>query len=126
MVVVIIGILTSLSVPSFHRAVEQSRADMASANLKAIWSAERLYWLEYRTYAVNLATLQSLGLLDTAISSQAFYTYQIASADADTFTAEAARAVNASWNGTLSIDQGGTVLGVLSATGHPDIVPSYQ
>ena len=36
MVTVIIGILVSLAVPTFHRAIEQSRADVAAANLLAL------------------------------------------------------------------------------------------
>src|SRR5438093_2848998 len=83
LVLTVIGILVAFSVPSFHRAVEQSRADLAAANLRALWSAQRLYWLEYRTYTADLAGLQSLGLLDPTITSgQAMYRYQIQSADA--------------------------------------------
>ena len=37
----IIGILIATSVPSFHRLLEKSRADLSGANLRAIWSAER-------------------------------------------------------------------------------------
>jgi type II secretory pathway pseudopilin PulG len=124
MVTVIIGILASLSVPSFQRAMEQTRADVAAANLRAIWSAQRLYWLENRTYAPDLATLQSLDLLDPTISAQTFYTFDIGSADGSTFSALAVRIANGSWNGTLSIDQTGTVSGALSSVGETNIVPS--
>ena len=125
MVTIIVGILASLTVPSFHRALEQSRADVASANLRAIWSAQRLYWLENRTYAPDLQTLYALDLLDPTVSVQTFYTFEIGSADASTFSALAIRAGNGSWNGTLSIDQTGLIAGVLSSSGAPDIVPSY-
>jgi prepilin-type N-terminal cleavage/methylation domain-containing protein len=125
-VTVIIGILASMGIPSFHRALEQSRADLAAANLWSVWSAQRLYWLDNRTYAPDLATLESAGLLDHSVSAQNFYSVGVAAADDSTFTATATRASNARWNGTLSIDQNGAVFGVLSADGLPDIVPSYH
>src|SRR5262249_55145792 len=98
MVTVIVGILASLTVPTFHLALEQSRANVAGANLRAIWSAQRLYWLENRTYAPDLATLYSLDLLDSSVSSQSFYTYEIASYDAASFSALATRTLNGGWN----------------------------
>jgi type II secretory pathway pseudopilin PulG len=127
LVLTIVSILASLSIPTFRRAMEQARADLAAANLQAIWSAQRLYWLEYRTYAPDLPTLQSLGLLDpTLVTSQAFYTYQIQSADANTFTATAIRTPNMVWNGIFSIDDTGVLAGVLTAPGEPNIVPGFQ
>ena len=125
-VTVIIGILASMGIPSFHRALEQSRADLAAANLWAVWSAERLYWLDHRTYAPDLTTLESAGLLDHAVSAQSFYHFEVAGSDDNTFSVTATRAANARWSGTLSIDQNGAVVGVLSAVGLPDIVPSYH
>ncbi|HEY1602004.1 MAG TPA: type IV pilin protein [Pirellulales bacterium] len=125
MVTVIIGILASLTVPSFHQALEQSRADIASANLRAIWSAQRLYWLENRTYAVDLATLQSLDLLDSSISDQNFYTYEVDYATSTTFSASAMRVANQTWNGAFCIDQSGSMSGVLSGSGVTNIVLSY-
>jgi prepilin-type N-terminal cleavage/methylation domain-containing protein len=125
-VAVIIGILASMGIPSFHRALEQSRADLAAANLWSVWSAQRLYWLDHRTYAPDLATLESEGLLDHSVSAQSFYVVDVAAADDNTFLTTATRVSNARWNGTLSIDQNGSVSGVLSAVGLPDIVPSYH
>jgi prepilin-type N-terminal cleavage/methylation domain-containing protein len=123
----IIGILISTSVPSFHRLLEKSRADLAGANLKAIWSAERVYWLEYHTYTTDVTTLQSLGLIDPAIvAATAPYAYQIASADEHTFVATATRAGNVRWIGGFSIDDTGVISGALSTSGESDIVPGYQ
>jgi len=125
-VTVIIGILASISLPSFQRGLEQSRADLAAVNLRSVWSAQRLYWLDNRTYAADLATLESLGLLDHSVSAQTFYSFEITGADDATFTATAARVSNARWNGTLSIDQTGVVSGFLAAPDLSDIIPSYQ
>ena len=67
-VLTILGILIAMAVPRYTRAIEQSRADIAAANLRAIWSAERLYWLENRVYTADLNRLQTLGLLDSAVT----------------------------------------------------------
>ena len=68
-VLTIMGVLTSLALPRFSRSLESARADVAGANLRAIWTAERIYWLDnpmynslysvtgVRTYTLNLADL---------------------------------------------------------------------
>ncbi len=127
MVVTVMGILISLSVPSFHRALEQSRADIAGANLRALWSAERLYWLEYRTYTTDLSQLQSLGLVDpTIVSAATPYLYAIHFADSTAFSAMATRTGSGRWSGEFAIDATGTVSGVVQATGVADITPGFQ
>jgi Tfp pilus assembly protein PilE len=125
-VTVIIGILVTMSLPSFQRGLEQSRADLAAANLRSIWSAQRLYWIDNRTYAVDLDTLAAAGLLDSAVSAQANYELEIIAADATTFAATATRSNNARWNGSFTIDQSGAVTGSLVADGMASIVPGYQ
>ncbi len=123
----VIGVLVSMSVPSFRRSMEQSRADIAGSNLRAIWAAERLYWLENRTYTTNLALLESAGLLDPQIlSSTAPYAYAVSSANSTGFTATATRSGSARWSGQFTIDEDGTVSGTVQATGEPSIVPGFQ
>lgn len=127
MVVTIIGILVSLSVPTFHRALEQSRADLAAANLRAIWSAERLYWLDNREFTNDLSALRSLGLLDSSIVDNShFYVYDISSASADAFAAHATRVANARFNGSFGITDSGTITGWLSAPDEADLTPGFQ
>jgi prepilin-type N-terminal cleavage/methylation domain-containing protein len=125
-VTVIIGVLASMSVPSFQRGLEQSRVDLAAANLRSIWSAQRLYWLDYREYAPNLATLESLGLLDSAVAAEAHFDIEIAYSDSSAFSATATRESNARWNGSLSIDQTGLVSGILVGADLPNLAPGYQ
>ncbi len=125
--VTLIGIMTAMAVPSFRRAVEQSRADIATANLRAIWSAERCYWLEYRTYTSDLTLLRSLGLLDpTVVSSSSFYTYNIPAVEASSFSATATRIGSTKWTGTFAIDETGVVTGGITAPGEQAIVPAFQ
>ncbi|MCR4412672.1 MAG: prepilin-type N-terminal cleavage/methylation domain-containing protein, partial [Thermoguttaceae bacterium] len=87
-VLAIVGVLISMSAPSFRRSLEHSRADIAGANLRAIWAAQRIYWLEHREYADDLVDLEEAGLLDPTIrAGNAYYAYAIVSADAGSFLA---------------------------------------
>ena len=126
-VVVVIGILVAIAVPHYDRAVEQSRADIAAANLRAIWSAQRMYWLENHAYASTLSSLSSLGLLDPAVViGTSGYAYAVPTADANNFTATATRSGTTQWSGTLTIDDTGAISGALQAAGNRNITPGYQ
>ena len=127
LVVAITGILISMSVPSFHRSIEQTHADIAAANLRAVWAAERLYWLEYRSYTADLSVLESLGLLDpTIVSVRLRYVYAIPSAGSSTFRATATRTGSSRWSGQFTIGEDGVLSGAVRATGEPNIVPGFQ
>jgi prepilin-type N-terminal cleavage/methylation domain-containing protein len=123
-VIVIMGILMTISVPTFQRAIEQSKADIAMANLRSVWSAERFYWLDNRSYASELTQLSSLDLVDSALASAASpYTYSInTSPDGSTFEATATRAGGA-WQGFFQVDQTGMVSGQLTSVGELPINP---
>jgi prepilin-type N-terminal cleavage/methylation domain-containing protein len=126
-VLTMMGVLLSIAAPSFHQALEQSRFDLAAANLRSVWSAERLYWLENRAYAGDLNTLMTAGLIDPAmLANTQFYSWAISSPDGTTFTASATRINSTSWTGTLTIDQTGTLTGSLQAPGRNTIYPVYQ
>lgn len=130
-VLVVMSVMISFGIPKFSRALEQSRANVAGANLRAIWTAERIYWLDNRTYTSTLSVLVSLNLLDPSIPSDPYYTYVVSAADTATFTATATRAANSSWSGTLQITQGvsnqdGNVTGTLTCQGQANIVVGFQ
>jgi len=125
-VLVVLGVMISFGIPQFSRALEQSRADVAGANLRAIWTAERIYWLDNRNYTSSLSVLVNLNLLDPSIPSDTSYTYLVAEADAATFTATAQRAANVSWSGTLTITQDGGLTGTLTCPGQANIVVGFQ
>jgi Tfp pilus assembly protein PilE len=133
-VLTIMGVLISISMPSFRRTLEQAKADIAGANLQAIWAAQRVYWLEQRVYAPDVATLVGGGLLDPSLqttsggtSATPSYTYTITTpSDESSFTATATRAANSSWTGSFSIDQTGTLTGSLQASGETALVPGLQ
>lgn len=117
----VLAVLSSYGVPRFTRALEQSRVDVAAANLRAIWTAQRLYWLKHQSFAGDLAALISDpnadplppdNFLDPHLNSDAStYTCGVTAADATTFTATAVRTGVSGWSGSLQIDESGTVSG---------------
>ena len=62
--IMVVGVLISMGIPRFQQSLEQARANVAGANLQAIWSAERLYWLNNRMYAIDVNTA-----LDTLLAA---------------------------------------------------------
>jgi prepilin-type N-terminal cleavage/methylation domain-containing protein len=133
--IMVVGVLISMGVPRFSQSLEQARANVAGANLQAIWSAQRLYWLENRIYATDLATLQSLTtpnfspLIDPSlVTAVTPYTYVVTSPDdGNTFTATATRANSSGWSGSWTIDQNGNTSGAILKGGHATpIVLGFQ
>ena len=49
-VLVVMSMMISFGIPNSHAPWSSRRADVAGANLRAIWTAERIYWLDNRTY----------------------------------------------------------------------------
>ncbi len=128
----VVGVLISMGIPRFQQSLEQARANVAGANLQAIWSAQRLYWLQTRTYATDFPTLQNLNpgfpLIDPAITTMtAPYTYAVNAIDSG-FTATATRTTGSSgWTGSFTIKQDGTLSGTLQQSGNSNtIVPGFQ
>jgi prepilin-type N-terminal cleavage/methylation domain-containing protein len=123
-VMTIVGVMAAMSVPSFQRAMTQSRADIAAANLRAIWAAERLFWLENHAYTDKLTQasppgLIEAGLLDPSLPVDAasanyqrggyYYTVVVGSDPANpSFTATATNAFAGPPN-WISINQDGIV-----------------
>jgi type IV pilus assembly protein PilE len=126
-VLTVLAILVAIAVPSYTRAVEQSRADVAVADLRAIWAAQRIYWLEQRVYSADLPSLESIGLLDpTLLQGPSGYAYAVSEADAGTFTASATRTGSSVFSGQFTIDATGAIAGSVVAAGQPDILPGFQ
>lgn len=125
----VFGVLISLGIPRFQLSLEQSRADVAGANLRAIWSAQRLYWLQNRYYAPDMNTLNSANLIDPSLPTLTTpYTYAVAgSADNSWFTATATRVGSSVWTGTFTIAADGSFSGSVVQAGQPtSIVPGFQ
>jgi prepilin-type N-terminal cleavage/methylation domain-containing protein len=124
-VMVVIGVLLRLSAQSYHRAVEQSRADVAAAGLRSIWAAQRLFWLDQRQYTKNFSDLAPL--LDPSIATGTqFYTYALVSTDGTTFSATATRIGSTVWTGLFTIDQTGQLTGSIQGDNNTTIVAGFQ
>ena len=126
---VMMSVLVAMGVPRFQLSLEQSRANVAGANLRSIWSAQRLYWLGYRSYAPDLATLQSANLIDPSLAtSTAPYSYSVTvSGDGGSFNATATRAGTLAWSGGFTIASDGGFSGDVQQAGQATlIVPNFQ
>jgi len=112
-------------VPGFARVTEQNRVDVATQYLRSVWSAERVYWLEHRTFTNNLADLDALGLLDAKVATgdDGYFVYGITNATATDFTVNALRDGSGVWSGTLTITQDGEVTGFVSGSGGVVLTP---
>jgi prepilin-type N-terminal cleavage/methylation domain-containing protein len=129
-VMTIIGVLVAASVPSFQHAIEQSRADIAVANLRAIWAAERLFWLENQKYTDDIGKLQTLGVLDSSIptsssNSGGGYSYSISVDPATEKTNMIATATRAGTTSSFTITESGGVSGSVTVSGFT-ITPGFQ
>ncbi|HUS90285.1 MAG TPA: PilZ domain-containing protein [Phycisphaerae bacterium] len=125
----VICMLVTMAVPIYTRAVEQCRVDVASAKLRAVWSAQRVYWLENRTFTGSLAALDALDLLDSSLiqsqsSPDAVYVYEIVAADQASFTAKALRNGSGSWVGQIQIDEGGDITGQVNGPDGQKVLPA--
>jgi prepilin-type N-terminal cleavage/methylation domain-containing protein len=125
---IVTGVLLSIGVPKFQQSLEQSRADVAGANLRAIWAAQRLYWLENRSYAPDLNTLLSANLIDPSLPTTTTpYSYVIASSSESWFTGTATRGGSTNWSGTFTIAADGSFSGSVQQSGQGvSVVPGFQ
>ena len=113
----------------FQKAFEQSRVDLASANLESVWTAERLYWAQNKTFAGAIVDLETAGLLDPSFlldlsKPNAPFQYAILAADDVSFQAAATRSNSTRWTGRLTINQQGVFTGVVTGSDGSVINPA--
>jgi prepilin-type N-terminal cleavage/methylation domain-containing protein len=126
----ILCLMVVLAVPVFRSAIEQARADVATANLKTIWAAQRVYWLDNHRFASRLSDLRSLDLIDgpiadSASNGKAVYVYRISNADTSSFIVGALRNASGVWSGEIQINQEGRITGtVVNSRGGVIITPT--
>jgi type IV pilus assembly protein PilE len=89
-VIIIIGILAAMAVPTFTKSMESAREKEARATLGLICNAQRMYRIDKRQgYAGALGYMTSY-IVDPNETAE-YYSYAIASANANSFTATATR-----------------------------------
>ena len=81
-VVIIIGILASISIPIYRAQVKKAMAAEGSALLGSVLTAEKVYYAEHNTYTTTKA---DIGVDPTG--NKYFTDYTVDSADANGFTA---------------------------------------
>lgn len=123
----ILCLLVTLSAPVYLRAMEQAALDNAAGNLRTIWSAQRVYWLEHRTFAPSLSELSTLDLIDPSLAASqpgsAKFVYQISSASSEGFEVRASRVNSTRWNGQLWMNQSGVLEGQIIGPQNKVLLP---
>ena len=118
LVLCVLGVLVGWGMPRFAAAVEQTRVDQAAAALRSVWLAERLHWLEHRSFTADLDALADARLVDQALLDQAEpFVFAIEAADEQTLSATAERTGSEAWSGLLDLDETGAIGG---STQHED------
>ena len=117
-VLTITAVMIRMALPSFYRSVEKTKADIAIANLRALWAAEQFYWVENRNFSSDFDALNNYNLLppDVLPAAQTAtpappYSYTIVSYSATGFTIKAQRANTSALADAFQIDQTGAVTG---------------
>lgn len=114
-VVVIIGILATLAIPQYAKAIERAKGGKARHALGLIAQAEKMYRAELNTYlSVSDGGFNSGGLGSylelNEIDADTDWNYSVAGAAA-TFTATATRSGGANNGETITLNQDGTWAG---------------
>lgn len=88
-VVIIVGILATVAVPSFTKAMERARQTEAAAFLDTLKTSEEAYYQENQKYTGSFTDLMIDKPADA--STRHYFKYSVASATATTFTGTATR-----------------------------------
>ena len=129
MVCLLIAILVCFSMPVIRHSIEQALVDNAAADLKGLWTAERLYWLKYGMYAESLDVLRQEHFFTQQLmhnSNFIGFTYVIGSVTSNAFVAQATPLDQIRWSGGLSIAQDGLVTGSIQSSDGHSIIPSTE
>lgn len=122
----VMGVLASMTVPTYRRAVEQTKLDVAAANLREIWAAQRLLYLENRSYSADYGVLSGAGApIFAQPALDPWYQYQI-SVGGSGFVASATRVNSTEFGGSMAIDQTGTLSGEIYDSSGRILHAGYQ
>lgn len=125
-VVAVMGTMFGAGVPHMYSAFEGARTDEAGGVLRGLWNAERMYWLEQRTFTDDIDALIAYGFIDAAVKNATTpFAYAIVAADATSFSVEATRTGSDTWAGTLTIDESSVITGEIEDE-HGEVVQPYQ
>ncbi|MFC1667271.1 type IV pilin protein [Candidatus Omnitrophota bacterium] len=97
-VVVIIGVLATLALPMLVKTIEKAKIGEAISNLNLIRTGQKIYFLEYNTFAPPRdpkTDIRDLNIEDPNNPSARYFDYTIESVAPGEFTARAQRRSNA-------------------------------
>ena len=87
-VVIIIGIVGTLSLPMLVKTIEKAKLGEAASNLNLIRTGEKIYFLEWGTFAPSI---DWLNIENPNTPTGRYFDYTIPAANASDFTARAQR-----------------------------------
>lgn len=129
-VFLILAILASFAVPIVRRSVEKALVDDAAANLKGLWTAQRLYWLKYGVYATTIQSLQQehFFVAQGSMYSSGYlaFVYSVAGAESNACVMLATPQDTGRWSGGLRIANDGFVTGSIQANDGRILQPSGE
>jgi len=99
-VIIVVGVLASIAVPSYYHMVEGAKKDIARSGLRLIYTGEKMYFADNKSYTSNMQDL--LKYIEIPDSSD--YNYSILTASETDFTAQAKRGAT-----ILTIDATGVI-----------------
>lgn len=121
-VVTILAVLAVAAVPSYRRAAEQTRVDSCASALRTLWSAQRAHWLEHRSYAETFDTLADEGFTDRAsFAGTDSFELRMSDVTETTFLVTATR-LGSVWEGTVTVDETGLLIGATHTDGGDVVV----
>lgn len=87
-VLIIIGVLAVLALPILVKTIEKAKISEAISNLNLIRTGQKIYFLEYSTFAPSIS---DLNIEDPNTPSARYFDYTIQAATSADFTARAER-----------------------------------
>ena len=109
--VTLLGIMASIAAPRFAVAMETAKVDICTAQLRSIWIAQRMYWLEKGTYSETLDDLFQMKLIEgQLVTVEDPFRVYLVMADVNSFQAAATRS-DSTWEGTITINEVGEIQG---------------
>lgn len=87
-VVIIIGVLSTLALPMLVKTLEKAKVGEALSNLNLIRTGQKVYFLEYNTFSPDI---ESLNIEDPNDSASRYFEYTMQSANSSDFVARAQR-----------------------------------
>lgn len=101
-VLVIIGILILIAVPSFMGVINKAKSTEALGQLKAIHSFQQNHFFMYNKYSLDFETIDFIAPKTTQEGGPANYTYEIIEATNNTFKARAVALFDSDGDGVKS------------------------